>query len=229
VAEVLRASSVQATFFLASERTPDRRLEPGRRLGAVVARARRRRPRLRLAHLGPRRLAGRDHADGRARFEAPPRGRRPGRAARTLGAGALLRGAATARRERFEAMTGQRHGAADLPRPGRAHLGGACWRLPGAAATAHVGWAPAGFLGDELPSERYPNARAAGAARCARSGPATSWWRTWASGRAATRGRRRCWSRCIDRVEGSAGCALRTLREHPSARPVARPAAGSEA
>ncbi len=24
---------------------------------------------------------------------------------------------------------------------------------------AHVGWAPAGFLGDELPSERYPNAQ----------------------------------------------------------------------
>lgn len=24
---------------------------------------------------------------------------------------------------------------------------------------AHVGWAPAGFLGDELPSDRYPNAR----------------------------------------------------------------------
>ncbi len=44
------------------------------------------------------------------------------------------------------------------------------WRAPGgrttpitlAAATAcgyrHVGWAPAGFLGDELPSETYPNA-----------------------------------------------------------------------
>jgi len=44
------------------------------------------------------------------------------------------------------------------------------WRAPGgrttpntlAAASAcgykHVGWAPAGFLGDELPSETYPNA-----------------------------------------------------------------------
>ncbi|MFT3719778.1 polysaccharide deacetylase family protein [Pseudorhodoferax sp.] len=27
-----------------------------------------------------------------------------------------------------------------------------------ACGYAHVGWAPAGFLGDELPSERYPNA-----------------------------------------------------------------------
>jgi peptidoglycan-N-acetylmuramic acid deacetylase len=27
-----------------------------------------------------------------------------------------------------------------------------------ACGYAHVGWAPAGFLGDELPSEKYPNA-----------------------------------------------------------------------
>lgn len=44
------------------------------------------------------------------------------------------------------------------------------WRAPGGHTTPftlkaaagcgyrHVGWAPAGFLGDELPSERYPNA-----------------------------------------------------------------------
>ena len=44
------------------------------------------------------------------------------------------------------------------------------WRAPGGRTTAntlaaaqacgyrHVGWAPAGFLGDELPSETYPNA-----------------------------------------------------------------------
>ncbi len=43
------------------------------------------------------------------------------------------------------------------------------WRAPGGRTTpkalsaaracgyTHVGWAPAGFLGDELPSERYPN------------------------------------------------------------------------
>jgi peptidoglycan/xylan/chitin deacetylase (PgdA/CDA1 family) len=43
------------------------------------------------------------------------------------------------------------------------------WRAPGGRTTpralaaakscgyAHVGWAPAGFLGDELPSDRYPN------------------------------------------------------------------------
>jgi peptidoglycan/xylan/chitin deacetylase (PgdA/CDA1 family) len=59
--------------------------------------------------------------------------------------------------QRFEAMTGQKM----LP----------LFRAPGgktspallAAAQhcgfTHVGWAPAGFLGDELPSERYPNDR----------------------------------------------------------------------
>ncbi len=45
------------------------------------------------------------------------------------------------------------------------------WRAPGGRTTPltlqaaqacgyrHVGWAPAGFLGDELPSESYPNSR----------------------------------------------------------------------
>jgi peptidoglycan/xylan/chitin deacetylase (PgdA/CDA1 family) len=57
--------------------------------------------------------------------------------------------------ERFEAITGRRLDA--------------FWRAPGghftpqslAAASAcgyaHVGWSSAGFLGDELPSDRYPN------------------------------------------------------------------------
>jgi peptidoglycan-N-acetylmuramic acid deacetylase len=59
--------------------------------------------------------------------------------------------------DRFKAMTGQ----------GMSHL----FRAPGgktspkllAAAKAcgwtHVPWSPAGFLGDELPSDRYPNAQ----------------------------------------------------------------------
>ncbi|MFX8616585.1 hypothetical protein ABTM15_20070, partial [Acinetobacter baumannii] len=46
---------------------------------------------------------------------------------------------------------------------------GPIWRAPGGKLSpnllaagqtcgfAHVGWAPAGFLGDELPSESYPN------------------------------------------------------------------------
>ena len=68
-------------------------------------------------------------------------------------------------------------------------------RAAQACGYAHVGWSPAGFLGDELPSETVTQRRCSCARRCAMSVPATSWWRTWASGRARTPGRRRCWSR----------------------------------
>ncbi|MED5618566.1 polysaccharide deacetylase family protein [Ideonella sp. BN130291] len=57
--------------------------------------------------------------------------------------------------ERFQAMTGQ----AMLPLF-RAPAGRTSPALLAAARQcgfSHVGWAPAGFLGDELPSERYPN------------------------------------------------------------------------
>jgi peptidoglycan/xylan/chitin deacetylase (PgdA/CDA1 family) len=57
---------------------------------------------------------------------------------------------------RFEQMTGQRMGAIFRAPGGRTS--------PALLATAagcgwtHVGWAKAGFLGDELPSDRHPNA-----------------------------------------------------------------------
>ena len=57
--------------------------------------------------------------------------------------------------ERFKAMTGQ----AMLPLF-RAPAGKTSPALLAAAKQCgwtHVGWAPAGFLGDELPSERFPN------------------------------------------------------------------------
>jgi peptidoglycan/xylan/chitin deacetylase (PgdA/CDA1 family) len=57
--------------------------------------------------------------------------------------------------ERFKAMTGQ----AMLPLF-RAPAGKTSPALLAAARQCgwtHVGWAPAGFLGDELPSERFPN------------------------------------------------------------------------
>ena len=46
-----------------------------------------------------------------------------------------------------------------------------------ACGYAHVGWSPAGFLGDELASEKYPNEMLL-RVRCAISGPATSCWLT---------------------------------------------------
>jgi peptidoglycan/xylan/chitin deacetylase (PgdA/CDA1 family) len=58
---------------------------------------------------------------------------------------------------RFEAMTGQPMGSVF-----RAPGGKTSPALLGAASACgwtHVGWSPAGFLGDELPSDRYPNER----------------------------------------------------------------------
>lgn len=59
--------------------------------------------------------------------------------------------------QRFKAMTGQ-----SLSSIFRAPGGKTSPALLKAAAScgwAHVGWAPAGFLGDELPSDKYPNAQ----------------------------------------------------------------------
>jgi peptidoglycan/xylan/chitin deacetylase (PgdA/CDA1 family) len=58
---------------------------------------------------------------------------------------------------RFKAMTG-----ADMGLVFRAPGGKTSPALLAAAAScgyAHVGWAPAGFLGDELPSDRFPNSQ----------------------------------------------------------------------
>jgi peptidoglycan-N-acetylmuramic acid deacetylase len=57
---------------------------------------------------------------------------------------------------RFEAMTGQKMGAIFRAPGGKTSK--ALLDTARACGWAHVGWAPAGFLGDELPSERYPNA-----------------------------------------------------------------------
>jgi peptidoglycan-N-acetylmuramic acid deacetylase len=59
--------------------------------------------------------------------------------------------------DRFKAMTGQA-----LPHLFRAPGGKTSPKLLAAAQACgwqHVPWSPAGFLGDELPSDRYPNAQ----------------------------------------------------------------------
>jgi len=59
--------------------------------------------------------------------------------------------------DRFRAMTGQ-----TMPRLFRAPGGKTSPALLAAARSCgwtHVPWSPAGFLGDELPSDRYPNAQ----------------------------------------------------------------------
>ncbi len=56
---------------------------------------------------------------------------------------------------RFEAMTGQKMSAIFRAPGGKTSP--ALLKAAQACGWTHVGWAPAGFLGDELPSDRYPN------------------------------------------------------------------------
>ena len=58
---------------------------------------------------------------------------------------------------RFKVMTGERM-AAVFRAPG-GKTSPALLKAAAACGWTHVGWAPAGFLGDELPSDRYPNAQ----------------------------------------------------------------------
>jgi peptidoglycan/xylan/chitin deacetylase (PgdA/CDA1 family) len=108
----------------------------------------------------------------------------------------------------------------------------AVWRAPGGRTTpkalaaardcgfAHVGWATAGFLGDELPSEQYPNDRLlARALRDIRDGDVLmAHLGIWS--------RRDPYAPMLDPlIDGlkRRGLCFRTLREHPQYRPQSVP------
>lgn len=57
--------------------------------------------------------------------------------------------------QRLQAMTGQRMGSIFRAPGGKTSP--ALLQAAAACGWTHVGWAPAGFLGDELPSDKYPN------------------------------------------------------------------------
>jgi peptidoglycan-N-acetylmuramic acid deacetylase len=57
---------------------------------------------------------------------------------------------------RLQAMTGQPMGAIFRAPGGKTSP--ALLQAAQQCGWSHVGWAPAGFLGDELPSDKYPNA-----------------------------------------------------------------------
>lgn len=151
IADILRKHAVPATFFLANERTPqgdyalDDRWAPywkalladGHAFGT---------------HTWRHGRLLRDEDDGSVRYR-PQFGEDRGRTL-TLSAQEFC---TELRRvdEAFARLTGQRLDA--------------LWRAPGGYVTprslhaaqqcgySHVHWASAGFLGDELPSEKYPN------------------------------------------------------------------------
>jgi peptidoglycan/xylan/chitin deacetylase (PgdA/CDA1 family) len=151
IAETLRKHDVKATFFLANERTPrgDHALDPS---WSVYWQARAAEGHAFGSHTWRHgRILG-DVEDGGIRYR-PQFGDDAGRSL-TLRPSEIcleLQRVGTA----FEAMTGR-------------VLDGV-WRAPGGHATpnslaaartcgfSHVHWAPAGFLGDELPSDKYPN------------------------------------------------------------------------
>ncbi|MFO1329773.1 MAG: polysaccharide deacetylase family protein [Rubrivivax sp.] len=150
VAEVLARQQVKATFFLAHERTQAGDGSLGEHWAAWW-----------------KTRAAEGHAFGSHTWDhdvwladtpqglrvRPTQGPQAGRA-RVLDAAAycaeLQRPA-----ERFQAITGQR--MLPLFRAPGGKTSPALLAAARGCGWTHVGWSPAGFLGDELPSERFPN------------------------------------------------------------------------
>ena len=150
VADVLNRHAVKATFFLANERT----LTGGSSLDATWApwwQARAAEGHAFGSHTW-------DHdvwlADSKGQLRVKPTQGPAAHKPRTLDAAAycteLERPA-----KRFAEMTGQRMGSIFRAPGGKTSPG--LLKAAASCGWAHVGWAPAGFLGDELPSDKYPN------------------------------------------------------------------------
>jgi peptidoglycan/xylan/chitin deacetylase (PgdA/CDA1 family) len=151
VAEVLARQQVRATFFLANEPTRT----GGTSLDEVWApwwRALAEQGHAFASHTFDHVYWLSDTADGRFLMR-PSAGPQPGKSFTWTGAQyceELDRPA-----KRFEDMTGQK--ILPLFRAAGGKTSPALLRAAQACGYEHVGWAPAGFLGDELPSDQYPN------------------------------------------------------------------------
>lgn len=153
VADVLQRQHVKATFFLADERTQD----GGTSLDDHWApwwRTLAQQGHLFGSHTWDHVVWQGDLPGGRLRVK-PTAGPKAGHAM-TLTAAAyceeLQRPA-----QRFQAMTGQ--AMAPLFRAPAGRTSPALLAAASGCGWQHVPWSPAGFLGDELPSDRYPNDR----------------------------------------------------------------------
>jgi peptidoglycan-N-acetylmuramic acid deacetylase len=153
VAETLARHGAKATFFLADERTTT----GGTSLDAAWApwwKARAEEGHAFGSHTLSHAVWQADLPDGAFRLR-PTAGPEAGRARRWTAAEycADLRAPA----ERFRAMTGR----SMLPifRAPAGRTSPALLAAARACGFRHVGWSPAGFLGDELPSDRFPNDR----------------------------------------------------------------------
>jgi peptidoglycan/xylan/chitin deacetylase (PgdA/CDA1 family) len=158
VAEVLARHEVKVTFFLANERTRnggaslDDEWAPWWKARAAEGHA-----------FGSHTW---DHDVWRADVPGPPGGVASLRVKPTSGAQAgrerLLTPQAYCQAlkepaRRLQSMTGQAMGAVFRAPGGKTSP--ALLKAASDCGFTHVGWSPAGFLGDELPSDRYPNER----------------------------------------------------------------------
>jgi peptidoglycan-N-acetylmuramic acid deacetylase len=153
VAEVLQRHQVQVTFFLADEKTLDNGTSLDDRW-APWWRARTAEGHAFGSHTFDHAYWVADLPDGGFRVK-PSQGPRTGQAQDWSAARyceELQRPA-----QRFHAMTGQV--MAKLFRAPGGKTSPALLKAAAACGYRHVPWSPAGFLGDELPSERHPNAQ----------------------------------------------------------------------
>ena len=153
VAQVLQREQVKVTFFLANERT----LTGGTSLDEQWApwwRARAAEGHAFGSHTWDHGSWLADHDDGRIDLR-PSQGLMAGQRMTMTPAAycAELKRPA----ERFAEMTGQT--MLPLFRAPGGKTSPALLQAARACGFRHVGWSPAGFLGDELPSDKYPNAQ----------------------------------------------------------------------
>jgi peptidoglycan-N-acetylmuramic acid deacetylase len=152
VAEVLKRHNVRVTFFLANERTQtggsslDEQWAPWWRERAAEGHAF-------GSHMWDHDVWVGDAADGKALRTRPTMGPEAGKI-RTLAPAAYCHEIERSA-QRFTAMTGQRMGGIFRAPGGKTSP--ALLQASQACGWTHVGWSPAGFLGDELPSGRFPN------------------------------------------------------------------------
>ncbi|MBL8326658.1 MAG: polysaccharide deacetylase family protein [Rubrivivax sp.] len=155
IAEVLNRQQVKATFFLANERTVagDGSLDER---WAAWWKARADEGHAFGSHTWDHDVWRGDEraADGGAAFRIRPTAGPVAHKPRTLDAAGYCRELDRPAR-RFESMTGRKMGAIFRAPGGKTSH--ALLEAAAACGWTHVGWAPAGFLGDELPSDRFPN------------------------------------------------------------------------
>lgn len=152
IAEVLQRQQVKVSFFIANERTRD----GGSTLDEHWAdwwRARAAEGHVFGSHTWDHGTWKADRADGGFELQ-PSMGAQAGRRVAVSAAGYCAELQRPA--DRFKAITGQ--AMAPLFRAPGGKTSPALLAAAKACGWTHVGWADAGFLGDELPSDRFPNA-----------------------------------------------------------------------